>query len=67
MVFALLGVMIVGFIVLIALFVTRLTGQPALALPESVTLPDGAVAEAFTATARWYAIVTLDVQILVFD
>jgi len=66
---SLMLVMIVGFIVLIGLLVTRFPGSadPSLALPDSVALPEGAVAEAFTTTAAWYAIVTEAGQILVYD
>jgi len=47
MVFVLTGVMIAGFIVLVALFVTRLSGDGVM-IPDSVALPDGTRAEAFT-------------------
>jgi hypothetical protein len=65
-------VMIVGFIVLIALLVTRLpeAGGPEsspLGLPDTISLPPGVVAEAFTATGAWFAIVTEEGQILVYD
>lgn len=60
-------VMIVGFIVLIALLVTRFPSAPDVGLPESVALPDGTVAEAFTATRNWYAVVTQSDQILIYD
>ena len=70
MVYTLLAVMIVGFIVLIALFVTRFpdaSGSPSLTLPERIELPPEAVPEAFTTTAEWYAIVTRSGQILVYN
>lgn len=59
-------VMIVGFIVLIALFVIRFkVTQPP--LPDEIILPQGAKATAFTRGDGWYAIVTDDQQILIFD
>lgn len=72
----LMVVMIAGFILLIALLVTRFPARnaaPALPpvlptdLPSSITLPDGAEAAAFTQGAGWYAIVTGDDRILVYD
>lgn len=60
------AVMIVGVLVVIGLLVTRLrdTGP---ALPDQITLPTGATATAFTQGDGWYAIVTADNQILIFD
>ncbi|MCG6904734.1 MAG: DUF6476 family protein [Rhodobacter sp.] len=60
-------VMIVGFIVLIGFLVTRFPTAPSLALPDAITLPDGADALAFTQAARWYAVVTTDDRILIYD
>ena len=63
---ALTVVMIAGFLVLIAALVMRLNaGGPS--LPASVTLPDGAKAEAFTQGSDWFAIVTTDDRILIYD
>ncbi|GFE63520.1 DUF6476 family protein [Litoreibacter roseus] len=60
------AVMILGLLVLIALFVIRL--QPAtLALPDAITLPNGVTAQSFTRGRTWYAVVTEDDQILIFD
>jgi len=58
--------MIVGVLVVIALLVTRLrdTGP---SLPAEITLPDGARATAFTQGQRWYAVVTEDNRLLVFN
>ena len=62
------GTMIVGVVVLIALVVIRLnSATPDLALPEYITLPDGIRATAFTQTPNWYAVVTDDDKILIFD
>ena len=64
----LMVVMIVGFIVLIALLVTRFPARTAApALPDSIALPDGTRATAFTQATDWYAVVTEDDRILIFD
>lgn len=60
--------MIVGFVVIITLVVIRLNSAPPdLALPDSITLPDGARAIAFTQAPNWYAVVTADDRILIFN
>jgi hypothetical protein len=41
--------------------------QRAPALPDSITLPDGTRATAFTQGSDWYAVVTAQDQILIFD
>lgn len=64
------SVMILGFIVLIALLVTRFPGDPAphfAGLPESIHLPAGAAPLAYTETPDWYAIVTQDNRVLIFS
>ncbi|MEM6408482.1 MAG: DUF6476 family protein [Pseudomonadota bacterium] len=63
------AVMIAGVVVIVALLVIRLQTPPApaLALPETITLPEGAVAEAFTQGAGWYGVVTTDQRLLIFD
>ncbi len=59
-------VMIAGVLVVIGLLVTRLSaGGPD--LPETITLPDGAEATAFTVGDGWYAVITGDDRILIFD
>ena len=60
------AIMIVGVLVVIALLVTRLrdTGP---SLPAEITLPDGAHATAFTQGQGWYAVVTEDNRLLVFN
>ncbi|KIN60424.1 hypothetical protein Z945_1396 [Sulfitobacter noctilucae] len=60
------AVMICGVLVVIALLVTRLN-RDAPALPDQITLPDGAKAQAFTQGADWYAIVTSTDQILIYN
>lgn len=59
--------MIVGVITIVALLVTRLQGGGALPVPDSIALPDGATAQAVTAGNDWYAVVTTDNRILIFD
>ncbi len=59
--------MIAGVITIVALLVTRLQGGAVLPLPESIALPDGARAQAVTAGADWFAVVTTDNRILIFD
>ncbi len=61
--------MIVGVITIVAVIVTRMPraveGLPR--MPESVVLPDGVRATAFTQGADWYAVVTAGDEILIFD
>ena len=59
-------VMILGFVVLIGAFVIRLNAT-SVAMPESVDLPDGAKAAAFTEGGDWFAVVTTDDRILIYD
>jgi predicted PurR-regulated permease PerM len=63
---ALSVVMIVGFIVLIALFVIRFRDQPA-PLPDEISLPDDQKAYAVTRGKDWYLVVTENDEVLVFD
>lgn len=61
-------VMIGGVLTIVALLVIRLQTPPAiLPLPQTITLPDGARAVAFTQGADWYAVVTEGDEILIFD
>ena len=61
--------MIVGVITIVWVIVTRMPQamQRAPALPNSITLPDGTRATAFTQGSDWYAVVTAGDQILIFD
>lgn len=60
--------MIVGVIVVVSMIVIRFpTIQSIPAMPDSITLPDGTVVEAFTQTRDWYAVITADNRILIFD
>ena len=58
--------MICGVLVVIGLLVTRLS-RDAPALPDQVSLPEGTQARAFTQGPDWYAIVTSDDEILIYD
>ncbi len=61
--------MIVGVITIVAIIVTRMPvamqGVPR--MPDSVQLPDGTRALAFTQAGDWYAVVTAGNEILIFD
>ena len=69
--------MVVGFIVIVVLFVIRFSEAfgpaaptapaSAIALPDSIALPEGARAAAFTQGRDWYAIVIEDDRILIYD
>lgn len=59
-------VMIVGVVLIAALLVIRLN-QPALAIPDQITLPPRTTAISYTQTQDWFAVVTDDNKILIFD
>lgn len=70
------AVMILGFLVIVALFVIRLgpgaqraapAAPAALILPDSIALPEGAQATALTLGPDWLAVVTDAGEILIFD
>jgi hypothetical protein len=63
---ALTVVMILGFLVLIGALVMRLNASGP-DLPDSVALPEGAEAQAFTQGRDWFAVVTQDDRILIYD
>jgi Family of unknown function (DUF6476) len=60
------AVMIFGLLAIVALFVIRFSSNPQM-LPDSITLPDGEKATAFTMGTDWYGVVTKDDKILIFD
>lgn len=60
------AVMIGGVILITSLIVIRYN-QSAAPLPDTITLPDGTTATAFTQARNWYAVVTEDDQILIFS
>lgn len=63
--------MILGLLVIVGLLVTRFWAAPAQTalppLPEAIRLPEGAHATAFTQGEGWYAVVTDDGRILIYD
>ncbi|QPM90062.1 hypothetical protein PSAL_012950 [Pseudooceanicola algae] len=64
---ALMLVMIFGLLSLVGLIVIRFAQSPAPALPAQISLPDGVTAEAVTMGSGWFAVVTKDQRILIFD
>ncbi len=66
MVMLLTAVMIGGVLVTFALIVIRLSDRTP-TLPDQIELPDGAKAEAVTIGNNWFAVVTDDNRILIFD
>ncbi|MFP4304759.1 MAG: DUF6476 family protein, partial [Rhodosalinus sp.] len=63
---ALTATMVVGLLVVIGLLVIRLTDR-APVLPEAIALPGDAKAVALTQGPGWYAVVTDDDRILIYD
>jgi hypothetical protein len=59
--------MILGLLAIFALLVMRFSSTPAAPLPDTITLPAGATARSFTTGPDWYAVVTTDDQILIYD
>jgi hypothetical protein len=59
-------VMILGLLTIVGLMAVRL-GRVGVALPAEIALPDGAAASAVTAGDGWFAVVTTDGEILIFD
>ncbi|MBW7920709.1 MAG: hypothetical protein H3C51_01255 [Rubellimicrobium sp.] len=66
LVLALAVVMIAGFLALIVTLIVKLSVEPRI-LPDSLTLPEGARALAFTQGPDWFAVVTDDERILIYD
>lgn len=66
LVLALAVVMIGGFLALIATLIVKLSVEPKI-LPDAVTLPEGARAVAFTQGDNWFAVVSDDDRILIYD
>jgi hypothetical protein len=65
------GTMIVGIAALVLLLYLRLPGPATSAappaLPDAITLPEGARAQAVTAGPGWWAVVTQAGDILIYD
>jgi len=64
--------MILGLLTIIVLIVIRVPNvvkvtEDPVPLPEVITLPDGSAAASFTQSAEWYAVVTKDDRILIFN
>lgn len=59
--------MILGVIAVVWLLVTRMPDANALPLPETIALPQGAKAQAVTVGPDWFAVVTTEGRILVYD
>ncbi len=60
------GIMIVGLVVVVALIVIRLNDDGP-TMPDQIVLPDGVSANAVTIGQGWWAVVTDDNRILIFD
>jgi hypothetical protein len=58
--------MLIGVVVVVGLLVTRLSSKGP-KLPETIILPNGTTATAFTQGDTWYAIVTSGDQILIYN
>jgi hypothetical protein len=58
--------MIAGMVIIVVLMVLRFNA-PTPVLPERIALPDGATPAAFTQGPDWYAVVTEDDRILIYD
>jgi len=62
------GVMIFGLLTITGLLVTRLgTPTPLPALPDTITLPDNARAEAITFARNWLIVITDQNTALLYD
>jgi hypothetical protein len=59
-------VLVAGFVTLIAALVIRLNAEP-LPMPDRISLPDGVAPYAFTQGVDWFAVVTSDNRILIYD
>lgn len=66
LVIALTATMLVGMVVLVALFITRFP-EPAAPFPGAIDLPEGVRASAVTRGEGWVAVVTQDQRILIYD
>ena len=61
------AVMIGGLILLLTLIVMRFRASDDFALPDAITLPQGAEVQAFTKGEGWWAVVTADNRILIYS
>ncbi len=60
------GIMIVGLVVVVALIVIRLNDDGP-TMPDQIVLPEGVRATALTIGQGWWAVVTDDGRLLIFD
>ncbi|KAJ55278.1 hypothetical protein ACMU_11295 [Actibacterium mucosum KCTC 23349] len=61
------AVMIGGLILLLTLIVIRFRASDDFALPDAITLPEGATVQALTKGEGWWAVVTGDNRILIYS
>ena len=61
------AVMIVGMIAVVTVLVIRLQAPAVVLVPDALVLPEGTVARAITRGDGWWAVVTQDARILIFD
>jgi len=59
--------MIFGLLAILGLIVMRFWPTTTAKFPDTITLPSGKTAAAFTQTSDWYAIVTTDNEILIYS
>lgn len=61
--------MVIGFVIIVVLFVIKFSDafSAGPALPDEIALPEGASPAAFTQGRDWYAVVTADDRILIYD
>ena len=59
--------MILGLLAIFTVLVMRFSAETTAPVPDTITLPNGTRASAFTQGIDWYAVVTTDNQILIFD
>ena len=59
--------MILGFLTIVALFVMRFSAMNNVELPDTISLPDGSKATAFTRGEDWFAVVTEADEILIYS
>ena len=59
--------MILGVLTIVALFVMRFADATRIDVPSDVALPEGVTATAFTQGAGWFAVVTDQGEILIYD
>ncbi len=60
------AVMMVGLVVVVALIVIRLNADGP-TMPDQIALPEGVTATALTIGEGWWAVVTDDQRILIYD